>query len=125
MNKDPYANAFSFNNRDIYSNDNTKLIPGVYERKYEVDSLAAALKLFYKYYKYTNDLTPFDGDYISAIQKIIKTSKNPNNLKIVREMQKPTSTEYTYEYYFSRRTSRQSETLQDGIGYPTPDINLV
>lgn len=61
INSDPYANAFK---REI---DDGRV--EVWERKWELDSLAAFLRLSVGYFEKTDDLTPFDSHWLEALQK--------------------------------------------------------
>jgi uncharacterized protein len=82
---DPWANAFNFaSDGSQWVTDRTyKLgylnsqIPGMtlhlHERKYELDSLCAVLKLSYTYWKHSNDTTPFNQSWLTAVQSIIDT----------------------------------------------------
>lgn len=71
INSDPYANAFK---REIHNNKIE-----VWERKYELDSLAAFYRLSYGYYNETKDLSPFNNSWLHAINEtlsIIHTEQN-------------------------------------------------
>mgnify|MGYP001026123956 FL=1 len=82
---DPYANAFNFGaDGSPWDSDTTyKLgflnsqIPAMtlhlHERKYELDSLCAVLKLSYYYWKHSNDTTPFGQNWLQAVRLIIDT----------------------------------------------------
>lgn len=61
INSDPYANAFK---REIHDNK-----VEVFERKYELDSLAAFYRLSYGYYSETKDLSAFDNTWLHAINE--------------------------------------------------------
>lgn len=60
---DPYANAFK---REMH-HDKVE----VFERKYELDSLAAFFRLSVGYFKETQDLSPFDDTWHHAVSKAL------------------------------------------------------
>jgi uncharacterized protein len=68
---DPYANAFY---RDpvqgYWKTDLTLMLPGVHERKWELDSLAYFLRLSHAYWTTTGDLSPFDAEWSRAVSAI-------------------------------------------------------
>lgn len=68
---DPYANAFY---RDPvlgkWKNDGTQMLPGVHERKWELDSLAYFFRLSHGYWTSTGDTSPFDADWLRAVASI-------------------------------------------------------
>lgn len=70
---DPYANAFY---RDAvlgeFQNDRTEMRPGVHERKYELDSPAAFLRLSSGYWKNLGDVKPFDRVWIEAVETVFQ-----------------------------------------------------
>src|SRR5688572_11601825 len=63
--KDPYANAFYKDENKVSEwkeTDITKMLPGVHERKWEIDSLCYPIRLAYHYWKTTGDTAPFNKD---------------------------------------------------------------
>ena len=71
---DPYANAFT---RDIHEGK-----VDVWERKYELDSLAAFFRLSSGYYHLTHDVTPFNDNWLHAVRRafdIIHIEQNTLN----------------------------------------------
>lgn len=61
---DPYANAYK---REMHNGK-----AGVWERKYELDSLAAFFRLSCGYYQHTKDLVPFDDNWLHAVHNALQ-----------------------------------------------------
>jgi len=80
--------------------------PHVYESKYELDSLAAVLKLAWNYWYYTKDTSCFAGgpaSWLSMVRKILDTTKI---------MQRSTDQEgVDPTYKFERETTCATDTL--------------
>ena len=75
--KDPYANAFYKDETKIseWKDDKTLMLPGVHERKWEIDSLCYPIRLAHGYWKETGDTSPFDAQWKEAMKLVVKTSK--------------------------------------------------
>lgn len=74
---DPYANAF---NRELvpsadHSNDETQMKPGVFERKWELDSLCSVIRLAHGFWRATGDIAPFDARWREAMKLIVTTMR--------------------------------------------------
>lgn len=74
---DPYANAF---NRDLvhspeHADDHTEMKPGVFERKWELDSLCSVIRLSHGYWRATGDTAPFDSRWHAAMKLIVATMR--------------------------------------------------
>jgi len=105
---DPYANAFTRDD-DIgpWNNDVTEMKQGVYERKWELDSLCYAIRLSYGFWKATDDISCFGEDWRKASMLIFKTFK---------EQQRKQG---RGSYKFGRVTSWSTDTVP-GNGYGNP-----
>lgn len=68
---EPYANAFNETENGMGHKDETQLHPGVWERKYEVDSLCMPLYLSYQYWKETGNDEIFDDIYLDVVTAIL------------------------------------------------------
>jgi len=114
--KDPYANAFCKNDSQAspWKDDFTELSPGVYERKWALDSLCYPVRLAFHYWKTTKDRAPFDESWRFAMLRIVRT---------FREQQRKDS---PGPYRFQRRTKIQGETLAgDGVGHRAKPVGLI
>jgi uncharacterized protein len=99
---DPYANAFMRTPQDPplswAINDDTTMIPGVAERKWEVDSLCHVVRLAHGYWQNTGDSTPFDATWKASAWKIVETFREqqrkngPGPYKFQRSSRVPTDT---------------------------------
>lgn len=104
---DPYANAFNetFNGAG-HQSDDTDLTDLIWERKYEIDSLAYPLQLSYLYFKNTGDSSVFDEHFRSGVKEILRVWKLEQNHE-------------NSNYHFIRDTWRLEDTLSHkGKGSP-------
>jgi uncharacterized protein len=114
--KDPYANAFYKNESKVseWKSDLTEMKPGVHERKWEIDSLCYPIRLAYRYWKNSGDITPFDATWRKAIALTVQT---------FREQQRKTG---KGPYSFMRRTEIQTDTVAGrGYGNPARPVGLI
>lgn len=82
---DPYANAFQ---KDASSKpsrwkarDITDWQPGVWERKWELDSLCYPIRLAYQYWKVTGDNATFDEEWWSSMHLAVATMRDQQRKK--------------------------------------------
>lgn len=113
---DPYANAFNDGpTGSKWSTDSTnRMIPEVYERKWEIDSLCYPVRLAYHYWQTTGDASVFDTKWEQAAQLILSTFRNQQRKDNLGD------------YYFCRVTDRQGDTvLNKGYGSPVNPVGLI
>jgi uncharacterized protein len=115
---DPYANAFTRSTSDPplswAVDDATHMIPGVAERKWEIDSLCHVVRLAYGYWTVTGDTKPFDEQWKAAAFAIVRTFK---------EQQRLTG---PGPYSFRRKTPSPTDTLPlHGYGNPARPIGMI
>ncbi len=114
--KDPYANAFYNDEQKTgeWAHDETKMQPGIHERKWEIDSLCYPIRLAHKYWQLTGDATPFDNNWKAAIRLTLKTFKEQQR----KENQGP--------YSFQRKTAWATDGVpMAGYGYPVKPNGLI
>ena len=126
---DPYANSFTYTPSDIvcdpgawFTDNSTKLDPsgsgqrvngmsqGVFQRKWEMDSLSSVLRLGRLYHEATGDAAPFANTrWLGAVELILQTFE---------EQQRPlTPDNFTrVNYTFQTLTQEPKDTSAHGIG---------
>lgn len=112
---DPYANGFNEGpTGSEWESDNTDMKPELHERKWEIDSLCYPIRLAYHFWKKTGDTTPFDADWVKAMELVHKT--------FIEQQRK----EDLGPYKFTRVTDRQGDTLLNfGYGSPVNPVGLI
>jgi meiotically up-regulated gene 157 (Mug157) protein len=115
---DPYANAFLRNVTDKplswAVNDKTKHIPGVGERKWEIDSLCYPIRLAHGYWRTAGDTKPFDAAWKETAWTIVRT---------FREQQRKGG---PGPYSFLRESEVSTETAPlGGFGNPAKPVGMI
>lgn len=113
---DSYANAFYKDVKKVseWKSDLTTMQPGIHERKWEIDSLCYPIRLAYKYWKLTGNISVFDDQWVSAIERTLKTFKE--------QQRKENNGPYT----FQRTTAWATDGVPlGGYGYPTKPVGLI
>src|SRR5580698_6115396 len=115
--RDPYANAFYKDETKISewkATDLTDMKPGIHERKWEIDSLCYPIRLAHGYWETTGDTSPFDADWLAAMQRVLQT--------FVAQQRKDGQGPYT----FQRNSQFATDSVpMKGYGYPTKKVGLI
>lgn len=115
---DPYANAFLRDPGDKplswAVDDKTKHIPGVAERKWEIDSLCYPIRLAHGYWKETGSAEPFDAAWNQTAWTIVRT---------FREQQRKHG---SGPYSFQRSSPIPTDTVPlSGFGNPARPVGMI
>ena len=113
---DPYANAFNRGSSGgQWQSDHTEMVPEVYERKWEVDSLCYPIRLAYGYWRATGDVSLFDLHWVEAMRSVVQT---------FREQQRKRGDHGPYLFQRTAREAMDSLPIR-GMGNPTAPVGLI
>lgn len=111
---DPYANGFCFKDEGGPHSGDTRKPPmnnKIFEGKYELDSIAAVLKLSFAFFNATKNISPFNSNWLSAIDAIMNTIEYQQS-GTVDQLNNP-------QYTFLRETTAATDTLMlNGFAAP-------
>lgn len=117
INLDPYANSFYKDGSRVSEwkeTDRTEMKPGIHERKWEIDSLCYPIRLAHKYWKLTNNTSPFNSLWVESIRLTVRT---------FREQQRKNG---KGPYKFQRMTDWATDGVPlEGYGYPVNPVGLI
>lgn len=115
VHRDPYANAFykDLGKESGWKSDKPSPIPGVHERKWEIDSLCYVIRLSHGYYSISGDSSVFNPDWDLAMRSIVKLFKTEQK----KDGKSP--------YYFVRKTDAMIDAPLFGNGRPVKPVGLI
>lgn len=113
---DPWANAFYKDTTRVsmWDEDRPKMVPGIHERKWEIDSLCYPVRLAYGYTKQTGDISIFDGDWDRAMRSVLDVFRT--------EQRKDGTTPYRF---IRRGTVMIDAPPFEGTGHPIRPTGLI
>lgn len=116
---DPYANAFNDLPPEEAAEpgemkDGVRVKRGVFERKYELDSLCYPVRLAYGYWTACGDASVFDGRWLAAVRAI---------LGVMREQQHKRS--WDSSYFFARKAVSNNAIENRGRGRQVKPVGLI
>ncbi|HEU0276298.1 MAG TPA: glycoside hydrolase family 125 protein, partial [Rhodanobacteraceae bacterium] len=116
---DPYANAFmadphAHTTLPWAQHDDTDMLPGVAERKWEIDSPCWTIRLAHGYWRATGDRAPFDDAWREAMRRVVDT------FRVQQRKDGPGP------YHFQRAAVSPTDTLAlGGYGWPARPVGLI
>lgn len=125
---DPYANSFNRTENGAHTwYDNTDMKPGVWERKYEIDSICYVIRLIYKYIKVSSKLPLYSETENPGENRDCEADANVGMLVRLFEtvLELWTKEQRHFEmsdYRWTREHTWERDTIyNDGLGNP---VNL-
>ena len=113
---DPYANAFNRRaSGGQWQSDHTDMVPEVYERKWEVDSLCYPIRLAHGYWRATGDASLFDSRWTQAMRTVVQT---------FREQQRKHGNHGPYLFQRSAREATDTLPIR-GLGNPVVPVGMI
>lgn len=116
---DPYANAFNDLPWDVANEPGEKMDgvvvkKGVFERKYELDSLCYPIRLAYEYWRLTGDATVFDAKGVETLRLILGTMRVEQHKE-----------DWKTTYFFARPAVCCNARANGGWGLQVKPVGLI